>query len=146
MTADTGTDGPDKGTYTLLIRVEEPATVDVGALGEISFDDALYAYTGSAFGTGGLSRIDRHARVASGENEARHWHVDYLLGCDASTLVAAYMTSQDAECEVARAVDGEPVPRFGCSDCSCDSHLKRTTPEAVEDAYAERDAFVRRFR
>ncbi|MFP4175353.1 MAG: GIY-YIG nuclease family protein [Halobacteriales archaeon] len=146
MTERTEDTLPDEGTYTLLIRVGEPTTVGVGALGDICFDDALYAYTGSAFGAGGLSRIDRHARVASGENDARHWHVDYLLGCDASTLVAAYVTPQDAECKVARSLDGEPVPRFGCSDCSCDAHLKRTTRDAVEDAYAERDASVRRFR
>ena len=145
MTADT--DGtPERGTYTLLIRVEEPTTVEVGALGDIAFDKALYAYTGSAFGAGGLSRIDRHARVASGENDARHWHVDYLLGTDPSFLVAAYMTPEDAECEIARGVDGEAVPGFGCSDCSCDSHLLRTTLEGVEAAYEGHETSVRRFR
>lgn len=145
MTTDAD-DIPDKGTYTLLIRVEEPTTAEVGALGELSFEEGFYAYTGSAFGAGGLSRIDRHARVASGENDARHWHIDYLLGTEPSTLTAAYVTPQDAECEIARGVDGEPVPRFGCSDCSCDTHLKLTTPEAVEAAYEGRDASVRRFR
>jgi Uri superfamily endonuclease len=137
---------PEKGTYTLLIRVEEPTTAEVGALGHIAFDKALYAYTGSAFGAGGLSRIDRHARVASGENDARHWHVDYILGSDPSTLVAAYVTPEGAECEIACSIEGEPVPRFGCSDCSCDAHLVRTTREAVEEAYTGRDASVRRFR
>jgi endonuclease-3 len=112
----------------------------------VRFEDGLYAYTGSAFGAGGVSRIDRHARVASGENEARHWHIDYLLGEEQSSIAAVYATPHDAECEVARGIGGEPVEGFGCSDCSCDTHLKRTTREAVEGAYAGRDASVRRFR
>jgi len=135
----------EKGTYTLLIRVEEPATVSVGALGDVRFEEALYAYTGSAFGAGGLSRIDRHARVASGDNEARHWHVDYLLGAEEATLVGAFVTPDDAECAVARAVEGDCVPRFGASDCSCASHLKRTTHAAVKEAYAGRSTELRSF-
>jgi len=135
----------EKGTYTLLIRVEEPATVSVGALGDVRFEEALYAYTGSAFGAGGLSRVDRHARVASGENGARHWHVDYLLGAEEATLVGAFVTPDDAECAVARAVEGDCVPRFGASDCSCSSHLKRATREAVKEAYAGRSTELRSF-
>lgn len=135
----------EKGTYTLLISLEESTTAEVGALGDVSFEEALYAYTGSAFGTGGLSRIDRHARVASGDNGTRHWHIDYLLGCDCSALVGAFVTPDDTECAVAQAIEGEAVPRFGASDCSCASHLKRTTHAAVEEAYEGRDAELRRF-
>jgi len=129
----------EKGTYTLLIRVEEPTEIEVGALGDVRFDDALYAYTGSAFGAGGLSRVERHARVDSGENGARHWHVDYLLGAEETVLVGAYTTPDDAEDEIARAIQGDAVPRFGASDSPCNSHLKRTTREAVEEAYEERE-------
>jgi Uri superfamily endonuclease len=134
----------EKGTYTLLIRIEEPTTVRVGALGDVRFEDALYAYTGSAFGTGGLKRIDRHARVASGENDARHWHVDYLLGANEATLVGAFVTPDDAEDEIARSIEGEAVPRFGASDSSCDSHLKRTTRDSVEEVYERREHGFRR--
>lgn len=134
----------EKGTYTLLIRIEEPTTVRVGALGDVRFEDALYAYTGSAFGSGGLKRIDRHARVASGENDARHWHVDYLLGTDEATLVGAFVTPDDAEGEIARSIEGEAVPRFGASDSSCNSHLKRTTLESVEEVYGRREHGFRR--
>jgi len=131
----------EKGTYTLLVRLGEPTTVEVGALGEVGFEDALYAYTGSAFGAGGFSRIDRHARVASGENDARHWHIDYLLGCDTANLVGAYTTPDDAEDEIAREIDGDAVKGFGASDSSCDSHLKRTTRDAVERVYEGRGGF-----
>lgn len=136
----------EKGTYTLLIRIEEPKTIKVGALGDVCFEDALYAYTGSAFGTGGLSRIDRHARVASGENDARHWHIDYLLGCSESKLFGAYTTPDDAEDEIARSIEGEPIEDFGASDSSCNSHLKRTTRDAVEEAYEDRDSGYRSYR
>lgn len=48
------------GTYTLVIALPEPATIKVGALGEHGFPTGWYAHTGSAFGSGGLSRVDRH--------------------------------------------------------------------------------------
>ncbi len=68
------------GTYTLLIALAKPATIAVGALGECEFSAGRYAYTGSAFGPGGFSRVDRHREVASGDRDVRHWHIDYLLG------------------------------------------------------------------
>jgi len=53
VTATTG------GTYTLLVAVPEVTTADVGALGWTAFEPGWYAYTGSAFGPGGLGRVDR---------------------------------------------------------------------------------------
>ncbi|MDZ7688854.1 MAG: GIY-YIG nuclease family protein [Halobacteriales archaeon] len=142
MTDEDRTEG--KGTYTLLVRVEEPMTVEVGALGDVRFEDALYAYTGSAFGAGGLKRIDRHARVASGENDARHWHIDYLLGAEETKLVGAFVTPDDAEHKISQAIEGEAVPCFGASDSPCDSHLKTTTRDAVKEAYEGREHGFRR--
>jgi len=112
------------GTYTLLIDLPEAATITFGAAGERDLDEGIYAYTGSAFGPGGFSRIDRHRRVATGDNDARHWHVDYLLG-HPGTRVAAVVRSVDAdiECAVSRRLAGEPIPGIGASDCDCDSHL-----------------------
>ena len=68
------------GTYTLFVEVPERATIIVGALGEHTFERGWYAYTGSALGSGGFVRIERHRAVANGENDTRHWHIDYLLG------------------------------------------------------------------
>ncbi|ODR79911.1 endonuclease III [Haladaptatus sp. W1] len=115
-----------KGTYTLLVSLAEPAEIEFGAKGPRALDSGWYAYTGSAFGQGGFSRIDRHARVASGENGARHWHVDYLLGHPETDLVADVRTeSSDVECAVADrlAEEIEPVPGIGASDCDCGTHL-----------------------
>ena len=52
------------GTYLLAVAVDDPATVEVGALGERAFDAGTYAYVGSAFGPGGFSRVDRHRSAA----------------------------------------------------------------------------------
>ncbi len=113
-----------KGTYTLVLSVSTPITLTVGALGERTFPAGWYAYTGSAFGPGGFSRIDRHRELAAGERDTRHWHIDYLLGHPESSLEMAFRSpGTDRECEIARALPGESVAAFGASDCHCESHL-----------------------
>ena len=116
----------DGGTYTLLLERTSDATVAVGALGEQRFPAGWYAYTGSALGPGGFARVDRHRALARGENDARHWHVDYLLGAAATRVETTVTTPADIECGVARRLvetAERAVPAFGCSDCDCDSHL-----------------------
>jgi len=80
----------DGGTYTLLVELATDCTVGFGAAGERHLSAGWYAYTGTAFGPGGFARVDRHARVAAGHNDARHWHVDYLLGHPHTRLVKTY--------------------------------------------------------
>lgn len=112
------------GTYTLLFELPEAATIAVGALGEHRFSAGWYAYTGSAFGAGGFSRVDRHYELAAGEREARHWHIDYLLGSDAAELRGDVRSpGSDIECAVAEALPESPVSGFGASDCDCPAHL-----------------------
>lgn len=126
------------GTYSLVYELREAARIEVGALGECAFPAGAYAYVGSAHGSNGLGRVARHCRVASGDHEVRHWHVDYLGGHPDSTLVAAVASpNTTVECRVARRLrssnasppEGDPrslsvpVPRFGSSDCDCRAHL-----------------------
>jgi Uri superfamily endonuclease len=112
------------GTYTLLVELSERVDIEVGALGEHSFQSGWYAYVGSALGRGGFSRVERHRELAAGERGVRHWHIDYLLGHEASAIEAVVRTAGvDAECTIADAIDGDPILDFGCSDCGCDSHL-----------------------
>lgn len=117
------------GTYTLLLGLDAPATVRVGALGDRRFDAGCYAYTGSAQGPGGFARVDRHRDVAVGRRDVRHWHVDSLLGHDRVTLATALTSAGlDAECAVARWVGAalavtDACADFGASDCDCESHL-----------------------
>jgi Uri superfamily endonuclease len=114
------------GSYVLVVDCDGPVDIEVGALGEIAFDGP-YAYVGSAFGPGGLSRVDRHQELAAGERDTRHWHIDYLLG-DGAVRLAAVETypDRDIECALAMALREagcEPVADFGASDCDCGSHL-----------------------
>lgn len=136
-------DGSDEGgTYTLVLVREAPGTVTVGALGAVDLPAGAYAYVGSALGTGGFARVDRHRRVAAGDHDTRHWHVDYLTGDDDTRLVDVVTSAGvDAECHVAdgirRRLAGDeetasgtpdalpvvPVAGFGASDCDCRAHL-----------------------
>jgi Uri superfamily endonuclease len=117
---------PDQraGTYTLLIQFGESARIEVGALGGVEFPAGWYAYTGSALGSGGFARVERHREVAAGKRETRHWHVDYLLGHPAASVdLVTTAGGVDAECDVADRIEGERIPAFGASDCGCRSHL-----------------------
>ncbi len=114
----------DGGTYTLVIELAAPRTVTFGAAGDRALAPGWYAYTGTAFGPGGFDRVDRHARVATGANDARHWHVDSLLGHPDARLETAYCTpGVDAECATTDALPADRVPGVGASDCDCPSHL-----------------------
>lgn len=120
------------GTYTLLVELAEPATVEFGAAGERDLQAGWYAYTGSAFGSGGFSRVERHRELARGERDVRHWHVDYLFGLSASRIADAVKSrGVDVECQVncdaLAEADCEPVAGLGASDCDCDSHLLYAT-------------------
>jgi endonuclease-3 len=129
-------DGATGGTYTLLIALEEDASVETGSLGTVELPAGHYAYTGSALGPGGFARVDRHREVAAGERDVRQWHVDHLLGQEAATATAAIRSpGADVECAVADAVDAEEIDGFGATDCGCSSHLAHAQDrEALYDA------------
>lgn len=130
-----------RGTYTLLLSLDEPARIEVGALGDRRFAPGWYAYTGSAFGPGGFKRVERHRRVAREGTANPHWHVDYLL--PRATLADVYTVADaDRECAVARALPGERMAGFGASDCDCRSHLvfaedERSLRAALAAAYRD---------
>jgi Uri superfamily endonuclease len=112
------------GTYALLLALHEPAELDIGKLGRIRFDAPFYIYFGSAFGPGGLAaRVGRHMRPV----QRFHWHIDYLRRSAPVTGVWYSTDPSRLECSWARAAAGirgmHPVPGFGSTDCSCESHL-----------------------
>jgi endonuclease-3 len=135
---DTADEG---GTYTLVLAREAPGEVTVGALGTVHLPAGAYAYVGSALGAGGFARVDRHRRVAAGDHDTRHWHVDYLTGDEGTRLVDVVTSAGvDAECRIAAGLqrrlqsddeptdasggpDVVPVADFGASDCDCRAHL-----------------------
>jgi Uri superfamily endonuclease len=115
----------EPGIYTLVLFLPQSSRMVVGSLGAIDFARGFYSYTGSAMGPGGLKRVDRHIQVLEGIKTTRRWHIDYLL--PSTSLVEAFTTrtTLDHECCIAKAIGKrlQAVPRFGCSDCRCNSHL-----------------------
>lgn len=100
-------------------------TIRVGSLGDIRFRQGFHIYVGSALGPGGLKRVARHVRLASEKDKDPRWHIDYLNIDPHFELVAAVCAStlKDMECSLAGSLAGKSVHNFGCSDCSCGSHL-----------------------
>jgi Uri superfamily endonuclease len=118
--------------YVLLISAQGSA--QVGSLGPMEFW-GTYAYVGSAWGRAGQRRIERHVKVAAGRPGRAFWHVDYLLRLGRLEAVVAARTEERLECSVASKiaqVAAEAVPRFGCSDCRCRSHLFRLENDSVD--------------
>ena len=114
----------DKGIYYLVF--ENPGcTIRVGALGALTFRAGWHIYVGSALGSGGLQRLRRHILLARLRDKQPKWHVDYLLTSSCFSLVyASYAVTVDRmECRLACELNEGSIPKFGCSDCSCSSHL-----------------------
>ena len=120
------------GSYVLKVRLDEESVIDVGSLRAVKFETGWYAYVGSSRTTN-FTRIERHAELSRGENQTRHWHIDYLLGLNKSELIGSYTTNADVECSIAKSTDLTGVEDFGCSDCDCDTHLYFTDNEAEFD-------------
>lgn len=143
------TDLPMKGTYTLVIRLEKEARIEVQKLGSFILRKGYYAYTGSALGDGAVSlqnRVERHLK----KRKVKHWHIDFLVASKNATVncVVAAESSVNRECQVnstIKEVEGATVPivGFGASDCkhNCGSHLvyfrDENVTEKIKDVYKE---------
>lgn len=122
---------PKKGSYVLLIFLEEPLEVKVrGAAHELEVGH--YAYCGSAMGPGGLaSRIARHRR----SDKKVHWHVDQVT--TRAPVLEACVTDLMNECDLAERLLGQPevsvpLPGFGSSDCArCESHFLKLEDDSA---------------
>jgi len=116
----------DKGIYCLVLENPE-CTVRVGALGTLSFAAGWHCYIGSALGPGGLLRLERHINLAERRDKRPKWHIDYLLTDPRFQIAYAVSapTQERLECRLATALarGGTGVLKFGCSDCTCPSHL-----------------------
>lgn len=118
------------GIYCLEIKVKKTANICVGALGYIDFAPGTYLYVGSA--QNNLEkRIDRHFK----HEKKHHWHVDYLLTHESVILKNAYFRKADKkeECRTALFLSKQctGIHGFGCTDCTCRSHLFKTTSARV---------------
>jgi Uri superfamily endonuclease len=115
------------GTYMLILRVSEPAQLDVGRMAHVSLSAGRYGYIGSALGAGGLGgRLQRHL----GTIAKPHWHIDYLRAVAQWEQVWVCAQAQGREHAWAKLLVQWPdvsvaVPAFGTSDCRCATHLFR---------------------
>ena len=111
-----------KGTYCLLIRLENDQTIEIGKKGKINFIKGYYVYIGSA-----MNSLDGRIRRHLGNEKKLHWHVDYLLENHYSRINDVYLSDDGIkhECELAGLIasEGAEILGFGCSDCKCNSHL-----------------------
>jgi len=111
----------DRGSYLILYSLPRKRLIEIGGLGRVSFHQGYYIYVGSAMKN--LSkRVERHRR----SRKKLHWHVDYFSGLADFRTALPVRSEDDLECELASAmgsISEWSVPGFGCSDCSCSSHL-----------------------
>jgi sugar fermentation stimulation protein A len=119
-------DFEDSGAYIVILRLEEDRDISVGRLGSLRFKKGYYLYTGSA--KSGLSkRIERHKR----KEKKSFWHIDYLRE---HTTFYKYFALRIGECEIASRLKKFAdwiIPRFGCSDCRCQTHLFATSVDPL---------------
>ena len=115
----------EPGIYTLILYLEKAREINVGSLGSVGFSAGYYSYTGSARGSGGLKRVDRHLQVLHGQKNTKRWHIDYLLPNTRFMELFITKTMRDLECQIARSIAMRllPMKGFGCTDCNCISHL-----------------------
>jgi Uri superfamily endonuclease len=123
------------GVYVLKIFIDAPITFEIGHLGKINFQSGIYGYIGSALlgnkrcsGPPGplLRRVQRHVKPAN--EKKMHWHIDYLLAHPNVQILSILLLSslKREECDIAQLFKQyatASIPKFGCSDCQCASHL-----------------------
>jgi sugar fermentation stimulation protein A len=111
----------DRGSYLILYYLPKKRLIEIGGLGKVSLRQGYYLYVGSAMKS--LSkRVERHRRI----RKKLHWHIDYFRGLAEIQAVLPVRSEDDLECELAsamRTISEWSVAGFGCSDCSCPSHL-----------------------
>jgi sugar fermentation stimulation protein A len=119
----------DRGSYILILRLPVRRTLNIGKLGRMKFRAGYYLYAGSAL-KNLTQRLERHKR----ERKKLFWHIDYLRAHAEIRLSLPIRASDPLECRLAGAlkkISDWQVPNFGCSDCSCGSHLFGMTKDPI---------------
>ncbi len=114
-------DHDGKGTYIIVLYLNKNKKIQIGKLGQFKFKKGYYAYVGSAFGPGGLkSRIKHHIEP----KKSYHWHIDYLKPAVKEIWISDYGERLEHEWAGSLGkIASDKILGFGCSDCSCESHL-----------------------
>lgn len=111
----------DRGAYVILMEIPDKAKIKIGALGYLQFKPGWYLYTGSA-----MKNLDKRVKRHLRKMKKFHWHIDYLMAHTSSAKALLFRDSEKRECHLAQflsQIAESQVANFGCSDCSCSSHL-----------------------
>jgi len=113
-----------QGTYAIAFKNDCTENAQIGRWNQIKIIPGYYIYIGSAFGKGGVrARVLRHFR----RNKPNHWHIDYLRKYMNPVQVWYTNDSKHLEHKWALSLTKmkmmHAIKGFGCSDCSCFSHL-----------------------
>jgi len=111
-----------KGVYILLIKINKKIEEKIGSLGKIKFDRGIYAYVGSA-----QNNLEKRIQRHKAKNKKLRWHIDYLLNNKSAEIFKVFYKKarKQEECKIAKKLSKteKTIPKFGCSDCNCKSHL-----------------------
>jgi len=111
----------DRGSYLVIYHLPRKRLIEIGGLGKVTFKQGYYVYVGSAMKS--LSkRVERHRRI----RKKVHWHIDSFSAAADFQSSLPVRSEDDLECRLASAmgsISEWSVQGFGCSDCSCPSHL-----------------------
>lgn len=148
----------DSGVYIMVMHLDHELDLEIGSKGMMHFNAGYYMYVGSAKANL-TKRIERHKR----KRKKMHWHLDYFRGhCEMIAgvpirtsglpLESWSLTHEpypsmpsmpdpddvdvSVECALAdavRAISEWDVPKFGCSDCDCTSHLFGMTENPIHN-------------
>ena len=147
----------DSGVYIMVMHLDHELDLEIGSKGMVHFNAGYYMYVGSAKANL-TKRIERHKR----KRKKMHWHLDYFRGhCEMIAAVPIRTSGWplegwslthepypsmpscpdpdvevSVECALAdavRAIAVWDVPKFGCSDCDCTSHLFGMTENPIHN-------------
>lgn len=110
-----------KGAYCLIIKLVKDRKIKIGKLGHIVFKKGYYCYIGSA-----LNNLEKRIERHKSKNKKLKWHIDYFLKYGKIIDVVKIKTNKRIECLLSKKISKIAhiyINKFGCSDCSCDSHL-----------------------
>ena len=100
-----------KGTYILLVSLNQAKRLEIGRLGAFDLVPGFYAYVGLR------ARIQHHLESTA----EPHWHIDYLLRWAVPIEVWYALADRKLEQDWAEFLEQSPmfrapIPRFGSSD------------------------------
>lgn len=119
----------EKGTYVLVIHLEQNQRISVGRFPPMDFKPGFYIYVGKAKNRL-RARLSRHLS----REKKFFWHIDYFLQ-RASINEVWIRPNFYKECLIARQIKKSlkysyyPIIGFGSSDCLCPSHFLFIRPE-----------------